>query len=123
MIAAKTIGPAEHSNPAERRRHQRVPIICELQAVRLDPEGTGVMDTLQGVDISRSGLGARTQRMYYPGQRMLVAMPRTEHGGRRNLYATVVRSRRNSDAYEVGLQFDTSSVDSWCGVSTHAVAA
>jgi hypothetical protein len=54
---------------------------------------------------------------------MVVCMPVSEVGGRRNIYGTVVNCRQDKEGYRVGLQFDSTSVASWCGVSTVAAAA
>jgi hypothetical protein len=94
-----------------------------LKGIRLDPDGGDVVDSLQMVDISRSGLGARTHRGFYPGQRMVLCLPLTGEGGRRNIYATIVRCRQGEDGYRVGLEFDAASVGTWCGVNSGVAAA
>lgn len=113
-----------HANsPTDRRRHTRTNLTMNLQSIRLDPDGGDVVDTLFLVDISRGGIGAITTRALYRGQRMVVCMPVTETGGRRNIYGTVMNCRQDPEGYRVGLQFDSTSVASWCGGSAMAAAA
>lgn len=116
-----------HEEPdrfSERRRHQRVQLRMALEAVRLDPDGGDVVDTLHMVDISRGGLAAITDRPYYPGQRVVLCLPISEKGGRRNMYATIRRCRHDKEqGYRVGMEFDSSAAGNWCGVSSAAAAA
>lgn len=107
----------------ERRRHGRTRLQMQLKGIRLDPDGGEVLDTLRMTDISRSGLGAYSSRSLYPGQRMVVCLPLSGHGGRRNVYATVIRCREEHVGFKVGLEFDVSSVGAWCGVSGVTAAA
>jgi hypothetical protein len=81
-----------------------------VRSVRLDPDGGDPLDTLHMVDISRNGLGAYSDRPFYPGQRVVLCLPLSNNGGRRNIYATAVRCRPEQDGYRVGLEFDTASV-------------
>ena len=92
--------------PPERRRHPRTRLTMMLHGIRLDPDGGDVCDTLRMVDISRSGLGALSDTRMPPGQRVIVCLPLHPDGGRRNLYATVVRCHRQEKGYHVGMQFD-----------------
>ncbi len=101
---------------AERRRHPRTALRMSLRCVRLDPDGGDVEDTLHMVDISRSGMGAICQRPFYPGQRIVLCLPQSEGNGRRNIYASVVRSRLDDEAYHVGLEFDRTPATAWCAV-------
>lgn len=94
-----------------------------LNAIRLDPSGDDVVDQMKMVDISRSGMGALSDRSYYPGQRLVLCLPLSSAGGRRNIYASVVRCRQEESGYHVGLSFDNVSVDSWCGYSGAGLAA
>lgn len=108
----------------ERRRHGRTRLRMRLRGIRLDPDGGDVVDTLEMTDISRSGLGAQGRRGFYPGQRMVLCLPLSRQGGRRNIYATIVRCRHQDDGgYQVGLEFDNGSVGQWCGTSAASVAA
>ena len=114
----------EHSGrSAERRRHARTPMRMPLRCLRLDPDGRNIVDILETVDISRSGLGVTTGGAYYPGQRLIVAMPLSETQGSRNLYATVVRCRHGDGRKRIGLEFDSASLGSWCGINGVAAAA
>ena len=107
----------------ERRRHPRTQLQMTLRGLRLEPEGGDVLDTLYMLDISKSGMGVVSDRLYYPGQRVILRMPVSPDNGRRNIYATVVRCRPEHEGYHLGLQFDSASVATWCGVSTAALAA
>ncbi len=107
----------------ERRRHSRTRLEMRLKGIRLDPDGGDVVDTLNMIDISRSGLGAVSDRGFYPGQRMVLCLPLSHENGRRNVYATIVRCSHADSGYRVGLAFDTSSVGTWCGVTSSVAAA
>lgn len=93
----------------ERRHHPRTQLQMRIQCIRFDPDGGDVVDVLETVDISRNGIGAIADRPFYPGQRVLLCMPLTGMGGRRNIYASVVRCRQMSDGYRVGMAFDNVS--------------
>jgi len=93
-----------------------------LHGIHLDPDCRDVQDTLQMVDISRSGMGAITDRWLYPGQRILLSLPLRSDGGRRNVAATVVRCHKVREGYHVGLEFDTQALGEATGY-TAAVAA
>lgn len=108
---------------AERRRHARTPVQMPLWCLRLDPDGYDVVDILDTVDISRAGLGVTSNRLYYPGQRIVVSLPMSEAQGHRNLYATVVRCRPQDKGNRIGLRFDSASVGAWCGISGASAAA
>jgi len=109
--------------PMERRRHARTGLRMALMAIRLDPDCDEVIDTLHMTDISRGGIGAVSDRPFYPGQRILLCLPLSAGGGRRRIYATITRCRQGDEGYRIGMEFDTVSVGAWCGVSTSAVAA
>jgi hypothetical protein len=109
--------------PIERRRHPRTCVQMVLRGVRLDPEEGEILDTLRMVDISRGGMGAYVDRAAYPGQRFVLCLPLSENSGRRNIYATVMRSRPTESGCRVGLRFDNVAVGNWCGVSTAIAAA
>lgn len=95
-----------------------------LRGIRLDPDGGDVVDMLEMTDISRSGLGAKGERGFYPGQRMVLCLPLSETGGRRSIYATIVRCRPTDEgSYRVGLEFDSTSAGQWCGTATESIAA
>jgi hypothetical protein len=94
-----------------------------LQGIRLDPDGGDVVDALHMVDISRSGMGAHTERSFYPGQRIVLCLPLSDQGGRRNIYATVIRCNKKDEKFRVGLEFDTTSLNTWRGSSDSVAAA
>jgi len=110
-------------NPPERRRHPRTQLHMTLRGIRLDPDGGDVLDSLDMTDISRGGMGAVSQRTHYPGQRIVLSLPSISGGGRRNVYATVVRCRQVEEAYRVGLEFDPVTVGVACGTSGAVAAA
>lgn len=92
----------------ERRRHPRTRLQMRLGCIRLDPDGGDIVDSLEMMDISRGGLGADCGRRYYRGQRIVLNLPLTADGGRRHLYATIVRCSANDheSGYRVGFEFD-----------------
>ena len=96
----------ETYRPLERRRHPRTRLEMTLGCIRLDPDGGDVVDALQMTDISRSGLGADCGRPYYRGQRIVLSLPLPMNGGRRSIYATIVRCNHADDSYRVGFEFD-----------------
>ncbi len=95
----------------ERRRHPRSTKRMKVNAIRLDPDGGDVVDTLETCDISRSGIGAISGRFFYPGQRVIVGVPLTDKNGRRNIYATVIRCRECEGGFHIGFAFDSCSRD------------
>jgi hypothetical protein len=107
----------------ERRRHPRTLVRMTLGCIRLDPDGGEVLDSLRMLDISRSGMGAATDRRFYPGQRLVLCLPVTASRGRRNVYATVRRCSAAGNAYRVGLEFDKASVGSSYAAGPAALAA
>jgi len=72
----------------------------------MDPDGGDVLDKIQMMDISRSGLGAFSRRPFYPGQRIVLSLPISPEGRRRNVHATICRCRAIQDGYRIGLEFD-----------------
>ncbi len=106
----------------ERRRHPRTRLEMTLQGIRLDPDGGDVVDSLRMCDISRSGMGVYTGRSFYPGQRVVLCLPLSDHAGRRNIYATVVRCFKAEGRFRIGMEFDTQSVGAFRD-SAGAVAA
>lgn len=111
------------SRPVDRRRHTRTQLQMTLRSVRLDPDCGDVVDCLHMTDISRSGMGAISDRSFYPGQRVVLCLPLTRSGGRKNVYAKVIRCQQNHQAYHVGLEFETLGVGNWCSTSAHSFSA
>ena len=91
---------------AERRRHPRMAMQARVNCICLDPDAVDVVTTLETTDISRGGLGARAERVFYPGQRLVVCLPRSSETGRRSRCATIVRCDNRDDGYRLGLEFD-----------------
>ena len=92
---------------AERRRHPRMGMQARVNCICLDPDAVDVVTTLETLDISRSGLGARAERAFYPGQRLVICLPRSSETGRRSRCATIVRCDNQDDGYRLGLEFDS----------------
>ena len=109
--------------PVERRRYRRHAMETTLQGIRLDPDGGDVVDTFRTRDVSHNGLGAMTERAFYPGQRVVLTMEPESGPGRRNIYATIVRCRSAQSGYRIGMQFDSVTTDAWHGVASDTVAA
>ena len=109
-------------SPIERRRHPRTMVQMSLRGVRLDPEEGEIIDSLRMVDISKGGMGVYSDRPAYPGQRFILCLP-VDTGGRRNMYATVMRCSQNDAGYRLGMQFDAISAGNWGGVSSYVAAA
>ena len=109
--------------PVDRRRHARTRLQMMLGCIRLDPDGGEVVDSLQMVDISRGGMGAFSERPYYPGQRIVLSLPLPNDLGRRNIYATITRCRHHSDDYHVGFEFDAPYAGSSFAAGTAVAAA
>ena len=95
---------------AERRRHVRTPLQITLRALRMDPDGDSV-EMFTMTDISRGGIGAKSERTYYPGQRVVLNMPLPDAPRRQRVYATVVRCCREQDGYRLGMSFDRPSTN------------
>ena len=93
-----------------------------VHCIRLDPDCGDVTDRIDVVDISRGGLGAICQRPFYPGQRVILCLPRAT-GGHRSVYASIVRCRHRTEGYRVGLQFDHAAISSWMDADVQTVAA
>lgn len=109
--------------PVERRRHPRTRLEMTLGCIRLDPDGGDVVDSLHMVDISRGGLGAFCTRSHYPGQRIVLSLPLPMSGGRRKVYAKIVRCSQAQDGYRVGFEFDSPYVGaSFCTADAAAAA-
>ena len=100
----------------ERRRHARTPREVSILSVRLDPDGGDVVDNLQMVDISRSGMGATADRYFRRGQRIILSLPSDSDNGYRSVYATIVQCHQDGEDYRVGLEFDTTSAGAWGGL-------
>ena len=107
----------------ERRRHARTHLHMLVRAIRLEPDGGDVVDDLRMQDISKSGIGALSDRAYYPGQRIIVCLPLSTNKGRRTIYATIRRCRQVEDGYSLGMEFDSVSIGSWCGTDGSRAAA
>jgi hypothetical protein len=108
----------------ERRRHSRASVHMGVRCIRLDPHEGGVVDEVDMVDLSSSGVGAISDSWYYPGQKVVVCLPADTDHGKRQMQATVKRClSRNEEGYRIGLEFDHKSHNTWTNVSTEAVAA
>lgn len=99
--------------PIDRRRHARTQLQLTLRSIRLDHDCGDVVDCLHMQNISRSGLGALSDRPFYPGQRIVLNLPFSPSSPRKNVQARVVRCQAHRQAYQVGLEFETFSVGAW----------
>jgi hypothetical protein len=108
----------------ERRRHSRASINRDVRCIRLDPHEGGVIDNVDMVDLSRSGVGAISDNWYYPGQKVVVCLPADGESGKRQIKATVRRClSRHAPGYRIGLEFDHNSLNTWSSLSTRVAAA
>lgn len=91
---------------AERRRHERIAFTTSVVLLELD-SGDCPMGEFPGeaVDISRSGLGVRSRRMYHVGRKVLIMLVIPGHESRYK--CGFVRSSRYAGAgqYHVGVEF------------------
>jgi len=95
-----------------------------IQCVRLDPHEGDVLDHIHMVDLSRSGIGAVSDRWYYPGQRVVICLPPMGARGNRQVSATVRRCIPDREkGYRIGLEFDRTSVETCSGVDPNALVA
>lgn len=89
-----------------RRQHSRVPFGVRLMVYELD-DADHPSDPCQchGHDISRSGMGIRTRRMFYTGRRVIVAVNVPKMAPR--FLCGIVRYSRYafSGLYHVGVEF------------------
>ena len=110
--------------PPERRRHPRTQLRMTLHGIRLDPGCGDVQETLEMVDISRSGMGVISDHWLYKGQKIALSVPVYGQKGRKNIFASVVRCQKTQEGYRVGLEFDPSAIAAVLGnISATALAA
>ena len=108
----------------ERRRHSRSSVNMDVRCIRLDPHEGGVVDEVDMVDLSRSGVGAVSEKWYYPGQKVVVCLPADSMHGKRQMQATVRRClSRTGAGYRIGFEFDRNSLNSWSSFGAPAVVA
>ena len=108
----------------ERRRHSRASVHLDVRCIRLDPHEGGIIDEVDMVDLSRSGVGAVSDNWYYPGQKVVVCLPADTEHGKRQIPATVRRClSRHEDGYHIGMEFDHNSLNTWSSLSTRATVA
>lgn len=111
--------------PPERRMYPRTQVQMRVQVLRLDPNEGDLVDELQMVDISRNGIGAVCERMFYPGQRLIMKLPAAGMDVR-NIRGQVRRCDRLDDRFIIGVEFDH-PIASLCvdgsGASVAAAAA
>lgn len=89
----------------ERRHYPRTQVQMALQVLRLDPSGIELIDQVRMTDISRGGIGAVSEKAYYPGQRLILKLPGAGMGVR-TLCATVRRSLKVEGTYHLGIEFE-----------------
>ena len=108
----------------ERRRHSRASVHAGVRCIRLDPHDVDVVDEVDMVDLSRSGVGAVSDQWYYPGQKVVVCLPADIEHGKRQIRATVRRClSRHGKGFRVGFEFDHNSLNNWSSLDSSVVAA
>ena len=108
----------------ERRRHSRASVHMGVRCIRLDPHEGGVIDEVDMVDLSSSGVGAISDSWYYPGQKVVVCLPADGEHSKRQMQATVRRClSRNEEGFRIGFEFDHNSLNTWTNVSTPETVA
>ena len=85
--------------------------------------GGDILDRLDVVDVSAGGMGALADRSFYPGQRVVLSLPRTQEGKKRSIHATIVRCRQKSQGFHIGMRFDASVISSWANSESMSLAA
>lgn len=93
------------TNPRERRLYPRTQVQMTVQVLRMEPNGGDLVDQIQMVDISRGGIGAMTDRAFYPGQRLVLKLPAPGMDVR-SICGTVRRCHRRGEQHMIGVEFD-----------------
>jgi len=91
--------------PHERRLYPRTQVQMRIQVLRLDPNEGDLVDQIQMVDISRGGIGAISNKPFYPGQRLVMKLPAPGMDVR-SLCGVVRRCDRRGEQFMVGVEFD-----------------
>ncbi|MBT3201384.1 MAG: PilZ domain-containing protein [Phycisphaerales bacterium] len=108
----------------ERRRHRRESVHFDVRCIRLDPHEGGIIDNVDLVDLSQSGVGAVSENWYYPGQKVVVCLPADATHGSRQVKATVKRClSRHAPGYRIGMEFDHNARDTWVNQNTELAVA
>ena len=94
----------------EKRRHQRRQWLPKLSGVFVSDDGRRMVEQLQGVDISKGGMGIAGSQEHPVGTHLIVNLP---ENNRRNRYvhAKVVRCWKEKSEIRMGLEFDNSPND------------
>lgn len=123
--------PSEIKTDAEssvnRRGHARLPFGVRVTLHELDETGTPTEGApCEGHDISRSGMGVRSRRMYYAGRKVIVAV--AVPGMQPRYMCGEVKYSRYTyrGLYHVGIELcampQTEAVRSWVQVHQHRAA-
>lgn len=76
-----------------------------IYGIRRSADRGNIPDPLRLLELSATGIVARSDRPYDAGQQMVLCMPLTLGTGKGCLPATVVRCDQESDGFRVGLLF------------------
>ncbi|MBI5723170.1 MAG: PilZ domain-containing protein [Planctomycetes bacterium] len=76
-----------------------------IYGIRRSSDRGNIPDPLKLLELSATGIVARSDQPYDAGQQMVLCMPLTLGTGKGCLPATVVRCDRDSDGFRVGLMF------------------
>ena len=89
----------------EKRRHQRKQWRPRLSGMFVSDDGRKMVEILQGIDISKSGMGIAGSREHSVGTHLIINLP--EHKGQsKYIHAKVVRCWKEESQIRMGLEFD-----------------
>ena len=94
----------------EKRRHPRRKWLPKLTGVFVSDNGRRVLEQLQGVDISKSGMGIAGSRQHPVGTHLIISLPEYHKPGG-YVHAKVVRCWEEKSQIRMGLEFDDSPDD------------
>lgn len=104
------------AHTSERRLHRRTQLRMPVTAIRLDPDGGDLMEHLTTADISRGGIGAFSDRPFYPGQRLVLKLPAPGMGVR-SVCGVVKRCCPQEGKYRLGIEFAHPIASLWADSS------
>ena len=91
----------------EKRRHPRRKWLPRLTGVFVSDDGKKVVEQLQGVDISKGGMGIAGLREHSVGTHLIINLPERDKPGK-YIHAKVVRCWEEKSQIRMGLEFDDS---------------
>jgi hypothetical protein len=107
--------------PIERRRSPRWSFQADLTGLTVDADGRRSVETLKGVDISKTGLGAIATRDHYVGQHLVIGLPEP-NGRTRYIHGRVVRAHPGQTGQRLGIQFSDNPCDLGCWLNRRLAA-